>query len=198
VAVPQGVEAPGAAPSGPPLIALTGNLGYFPTVEGMQWWLGAVWPEARRRFEGVRLLLCGARPARSLRDLARRAGAAIEESPADLRAALRKATVAIAPARCGSGMPIKVLEAWAEGVPVIATRWTAAGTTAVPDRDLLVADTPAEWLTALGSLLGAAPQRTRLAAAGRARLREDYGEERLRSRLLALVEEVAALIPPAK
>jgi hypothetical protein len=170
-------------------LVITGNLGYFPTAEGIEWWLRAVWPEVRRRFEGVRLRLSGARPSRSLERLARAAGAELQASPPDLRAVLREATIALAPARCGSGLPLKVLEAWAQGVPVVATRWTASGAAAVADRDLLVADTPAEWVAALGRLLGDRTLGVRLVRCGREKLRAEYDARQLASSLDGLVEE---------
>jgi glycosyltransferase involved in cell wall biosynthesis len=192
LAIAPSEERPAREPSSPPLLVITGNLGYFPTAEGIEWWLRAVWPEVRRRFEGVRLRLSGARPSRSLERLARAAGAELQASPPDLRAVLREATIALAPARCGSGLPLKVLEAWAQGVPVVATRWTASGAAAVADRDLLVADTPAEWVAALGRLLGDRTLGVRLVRCGREKLRAEYDARQLASSLDALVEEVAA------
>ncbi len=52
--------------------------------------------------------------------------------PADLRAELRRGAIAIAPLRAGSGTPIKILEAMAEGVPVVATPAALAGLDGLP------------------------------------------------------------------
>jgi glycosyltransferase involved in cell wall biosynthesis len=89
-----------------------------------------------------------------------------------LRALLRQGTVAVAPLRCGSGVPLKVLDAWAAGVPVVASPFAAAGAGAEAGRDLLVATTPAEWVSQVRRLLADPVLRARLAEAGRERLVE--------------------------
>jgi glycosyltransferase involved in cell wall biosynthesis len=174
---------------------LTGNLGYFPNADGARWLLKRVWPELSRRRPDARLLLAGDRPGRGLAAAARRAGAELLASPPDLGAIVAGATVLLAPLRAGSGLPVKILEAWAAGVPVVASPWAAAGTAGEPGRDLLVAEEPEEWLAALELLLDRPDERRRLAAAGRLRLARDYGRAEAERRLLAAVEAAAIAAP---
>ena len=200
LAVPAGGGAaadPGghrAEEPGPPVLGITGNLGYFPTREGLSWFLRSVWPELRGRRPDLRLLAAGARPGPGLRRALRAAGAELEVEPPDLAPALSRITVALAPMRGGAGQPMKILEAWAAGVPVVATRWAAAGTTGRPGEDLLVADEPEEWCRAVLDLAGDAARRGRIAASARARLEADYSVETVSRRLGEAVE--AALGPP--
>ncbi|HXT21163.1 MAG TPA: glycosyltransferase, partial [Thermoanaerobaculia bacterium] len=63
-------------------------------------------------------------------------------------------------------------DAWAAGVPVVASPFAAAGAAAEAERDVLIADAPAEWAAQIARLVADAPLRARLAAAGRARLAE--------------------------
>ncbi len=176
-------------PATGPVLALTGNLGYFPTHDGARFFLREVWPVLAARHPTLRLRLAGARPPRQLRVAVARAGGRVEllASPPDLGAVLASATLAVAPLRAGSGQPLKVLEAWAQGVPVVASRWAAAGTTAVPGEDLAVADSPAEWVAAIDHLLADPAERERLAAAGRARLVADYARGAIAARLQSLL-----------
>src|SRR5947209_6926164 len=120
-----------------PVLALTGNLGYFVNVDAVTWWLRDVWPQLRRVRPDVRLVVAGDRPTARLRREVEAAGARLIESPRDLRSVIAQATLSIAPMRCGSGVPIKVLEAWAVGVPVVATPWAAAGTNGRQGEDLI-------------------------------------------------------------
>lgn len=189
LSVPVG-QAPPPEPPGPtepPTLAVTGNLGYFPTREGLGWFLEEVWPELRRRRPDLRLVAAGARPGQRLRQALRSAGARLEEAPPDLRPVLGRATVAVAPMRGGAGQPMKIVEAWSAGVPVVATPWAAAGTTAQPGEDLLVADGVEGWCRAILRLVDDPALRARLTASARLRLIADYSAEGVRRRLDAAV-----------
>jgi glycosyltransferase involved in cell wall biosynthesis len=179
-----------------PVLTITGNLGYFVNDDAVRWFTRRVWPELRERRPDVRLVVAGDRPSRSLRRLLRRCGAELVESPPDLRTIIARATIALAPLRAGSGQPIKVLEAWAVGVPVIASPWAAAGTAGRPWEDFLVVDTPGEWLQALSTLLDDGEQRRRLVVNARMRLAEIYSRQRIGGELLKLVASLGAALSP--
>jgi glycosyltransferase involved in cell wall biosynthesis len=157
-----------------PTLAITGNLGYFPNLDAVRWFLETVWPAVRREHPSIRLVVAGDRPPRSLFRTVEGVGAEVLASPQSLDRVLAESTVALAPLRAGSGLPIKILEAWAAGTPVVASPWAASGTTGVPNRDFLVAETPDAWLLALRRLLDDATLRQQIAAAGRAQLARSY------------------------
>jgi glycosyltransferase involved in cell wall biosynthesis len=114
-------------PAGPPTVVLSGNLGYRPTVRAARWFADRVWPGVRERVPSARWVLAGARPAAAIRRLASRPGIDVRGDVADLGRELRQATVAVAPMASGSGVAIKMLEAMAAGVAVVADPWSAAG-----------------------------------------------------------------------
>ncbi|MDP9120740.1 MAG: hypothetical protein M3O15_05125, partial [Acidobacteriota bacterium] len=62
--MPPGGQDP---PAGGPLLAITGNLGYFVNVDAVTWWLREVWPGLHASSPAVRLEVAGDRPARALR-----------------------------------------------------------------------------------------------------------------------------------
>lgn len=184
------VSVPSSA-AGPPTLALTGNLGYFPNRHAVRWWLRQVWPRLRRCRPDVRLVVAGDRPGRGLRETVRRAGAELVVAPADLRRVLAGATLALAPLRCGSGIPVKILEAWSVNVPVVASLWAAEGASARPGHDLAVASTPEEWVATLRRLLDDPDARERLAQGGRRSLLAHYGDAVVKGQLLDAVESAA-------
>jgi len=194
VRVPLVVEPRSAAPAsdvaGPPIACLTGNLGYFPTREGAEWLLREVWADVRARAPGVTLRVAGARPPASLARAVRRAGGELIADPPDLGALLAAASMALVPLRAGSGVPIKLLEAWSAGVPAIATPWAAAGADARAGEDHLAAESPREWAEAVARLASDAALGARLAAAGRRRL---LAEHSVKSLHVALERSLAAL-----
>jgi glycosyltransferase involved in cell wall biosynthesis len=175
-----------------PVLAITGNLGYFVNVDAVTWWLREVWPAVRQVRPDVRVVVAGDRPAAAVRRAVERAGVRLIESPRDMRAVIAQATLALAPMRCGSGVPIKVLEAWAVGTPVIATPWAVAGTSGRQGEDFRIVGThPIEWVGAIAELLDDPAARQRLAESGRRRLAADYSREVVRDQLLGAVRSLA-------
>ena len=175
-----------------PVLVITGNLGYFVNVDAVTWWLREVWPSLRRARPDLRVVVAGERPAAALRREIERAGVKLIESPRDMRSIISQATLSLAPMRCGSGVPIKVLEAWAVGVPVVATPWAVAGTSGRQGEDFrLVGTHPIEWVHAIEDLLEDPIARQRLAENGRRRLAADYSRETVREQLLGVIEGLA-------
>lgn len=179
-----------------PVLAITGNLGYFVNVDAVTWWLDEVWPAVRQARPDVRVVVAGDRPAPRVRRAVANAGPRVRliESPRDMRSILAQATLALAPMRCGSGVPVKVLEAWAAGVPVVATPWAVAGTSGRQGEDFRIVGThPIEWVGAILELLGDPAARQRLSENGRQRLAADYSRDVVREQLLGVVR---GLTPP--
>jgi glycosyltransferase involved in cell wall biosynthesis len=77
------------------------------------------------------------------------------------------ATAIVLPLRQGSGLRGKLLEAWAAGKAVVATRVACEGTAARDGEHCLIADEPAAFAQAIVRLFGDASLRTQLGAAGR-------------------------------
>jgi glycosyltransferase involved in cell wall biosynthesis len=177
-----------------PVLAMTGNLGYFVTADAVTWWLRDVWPPLRRARPDVRLVIAGDRPSRALRQAIDQAGARLVESPRDLRSIIAQATVSIAPMRCGSGVPVKVLEAWVVGTPVLASFWAGAGTTGRQDEDFkLLGQEPGDWVAAVTDLLDHPETRRRLVEGGRRRLAADYTRDEVRRQLQEVIRGLASI-----
>ncbi len=118
--VPVGDVEPAPETAGD-VVLLSGNLGYFPTVDAASWFAERIWPRIRAHRPGAEWWLAGARPARRVRRLAALPGVKVFADPKDLGAIRRAAAVAVVPLRSGSGTPIKILEALADGVPVVTS-----------------------------------------------------------------------------
>jgi glycosyltransferase involved in cell wall biosynthesis len=178
-----------------PVLVMTGNLGYFVNVDAVTWWLREVWPSLRRVRPDIRVVVAGERPAASVRQEIVRAGVKLIEAPRDMRSIIAQATLSLAPMRCGSGVPIKVLEAWAVGVPVVATPWAVAGTSGRQGEDFrLVGTHPIEWVHAIEELLSDPVARQRLAESGRRRLESDYSRETVRRQILSVVDSLTPAV----
>jgi glycosyltransferase involved in cell wall biosynthesis len=172
-------------------VLLSGNLGYRPTVLAARWFAREVWPAVREHLPHARWVLAGARPAAAVRRLAGRPGVEVHGDVEDLGRFLARASVAIAPMASGSGVPMKVLEAWAAGLPVVAHPWTASGVEPAARDALRVADSAAEWRDSIVELLSNPGAARDLAERGREVWRQSYHPDRVAEKLRAALAAVA-------
>ena len=169
-----------------PTVLLSGNLGYRPTVEAALWFADRVWPRVREQTPSATWVLAGARPTAVIRRLARRPGIEVHGDVDDLGPFLGRAWVAIAPMASGSGVPIKILEAMAAGVPVVADPWSADG---LEDPGaVMVAEGETAWINGLNRLLGHSEEARAQAARGTLAWRSHYEPSRIRFGICEAVE----------
>jgi glycosyltransferase involved in cell wall biosynthesis len=160
------------AAAGRPVFIFTGRLSYRPNADAASLLVTRIWPLLRRRWPDAELRVVGARPGARLVELARRANVTLLADVPDIRVHLAAATAALVPMRLGGDMQTKVLEAMAAGVPVVCTRFVNAGIAAAEDAQVLVADTPEEYVRQVERILGD-PEGARRQAASARRLIED-------------------------
>ena len=104
---------------------------------------------------------------------------------------LARADVVVVPVRYSSGTRIKILEAFAHRIPVVATRAGVAGLDAVADQHLLVADDPSAFADACHAVLTDDGLRARLVDAAHARFLERYQWSTVRRSVTALAADTA-------
>jgi glycosyltransferase involved in cell wall biosynthesis len=177
----------------PATVVFTGNMGYFPNVNAVRWFVPRVWPLVRRQVPAARLDIVGARPTPAVRRLASASEAVrVLGFVEDVRPHLRAATVSVAPMQAGAGQQFKVLEAMASGTPVVATPLAAAGLEAGDADGLLVANEPEDFARRVAGLLLDPVQADRQAARARRLVEERYTWERSTARLEELHEAACA------
>lgn len=135
-------------------LVYVGTMYWEPNADAVRWLVREVLPRIRARRPEVGLDVIGSRPPRDLRALG-------GSSPhlnvlgyvEDPSAYLARAGVFVAPLRAGGGMRVKILQALAQGLPVVTTTLGCEGMAVEPGRDLLVADTPEAFAAATLRLL---------------------------------------------
>jgi glycosyltransferase involved in cell wall biosynthesis len=140
------------------------------------------------------LWLVGKDPSRELGRLAaaRPGQVVITGTVPDVRPYLRKAAVAVAPLVYGVGCQNKVLEAMACGTPVVATPRAVGALSAVPGRDVVVADGPQAFSDALLRLLEHPAEQSEVGRAGRAYVETHHRWDRIAAQLEAIYSDVMA------
>lgn len=177
------------AEPGPPVVLFQGSLTYPPNVDGAHWLVEAVAPAIRRRIPSVAIRLVGD-PATSVRHLGRPGSVAVVGRVASMADELSRASVAVVPILYGSGTRVKILESFANRVPVVSTSIGAEGLDVEPGVHLLVADHPGEFADAVIRLLHDAELRVGLADAAERLYLERYDGRVADRRILRLIGEV--------
>src|SRR5262249_44803226 len=91
---------------------------------------------------------------------------------------LALARAAVVPLLTGSGTRLKILEAWAAGLPVVSTTIGAEGLSTRHGVHLLVADTAPDFAQAVSRLLACPETRAELGMAGRLLLEKEFTWEK--------------------
>lgn len=92
----------------------------------------------------------------------------------DVRPFISEAAVYVVPLRMGSGTRLKILEAMAMGKAIVSTRRGAEGIECLDGRELILADTPDEFATSIGTLLQSEARRKELGGNARRLVEEKY------------------------
>ncbi|MBF0141188.1 MAG: glycosyltransferase [Magnetococcales bacterium] len=155
--IPTGVdwdELPWHPPAPTREMVFMGSMDAHQNVEGVRWFLEAIWPIVAQQVGNARVRIIGRYPPAALVS-AYQADKRIEFTGwvADVAAAARTGQVFIVPLRVGSGTRIKIYEAMALGLPVVSTTIGAEGLELLPGKHFLQADRPEEFAAALVALL---------------------------------------------
>lgn len=162
---------------------LIGNLGYLPNVEGAHYFCTEVLPQLRALAPDLaRVTIAGSSPGPVVMGLNKLAGVTVLASPADVAPLYQQARVAVVPIRAGGGTRIKILEAFASGVPVVSTALGAEGLGVVDGVHLLIADTPDEFAKACLRLAQDNELRARIVSAASRLQADEYSLDMLKQR----------------
>lgn len=165
-----------------------GSLDWMPNIEGLQWFLQNIWPEAYQQWPLVRLHIAGRNTPdwlKSRPDL----GITVHGEVPDAADFINQHPLMVVPLLSGSGMRAKILEGMALGKVVITTRLGLEGIDAEPGRDVLVADNLGEFRQALGLILQDPQQIMRIGERARTLVAARYDSTKIGERLLTTYQQ---------
>jgi glycosyltransferase involved in cell wall biosynthesis len=120
---------------------------HSPNADSLLWFADQVLPRIREALAGVELHVAGINASAAVARLAGQ-GVRLLGPVDDLEPVYGTRRLFVAPTRFSAGLPIKVCEAAAHGLPVVATPLLASQLGWLPGRDLLVGDTAAGFADA--------------------------------------------------
>jgi glycosyltransferase involved in cell wall biosynthesis len=173
LAVPNTYPDPGPAArrvkGGPPEFLMIANFGYKPNIDAANFAAREILPTLRRALPDAVIHLAGHESDRYLTELRGLPGIRLTGAFPEVRPLLENATAVIAPIRYGGGTRLKIIEAWAYGVPVVSTTMGAEGLHPTDGTDLLLVDAAYDFATACIRVTCDPELRRQLSYAGRLR-----------------------------
>jgi glycosyltransferase involved in cell wall biosynthesis len=186
-AIPIGIDAEEFRPrpddgiEHPIQIVFVGNYRHTPNIEAAEFLLNDIAPS----FPGIEFVIAGPHlPER----LGKPANATVPGYVADTRCLFHSPNAILAaPLFSGTGQRVKLLEAFAMGVPVITTSLGSAGFPIANRKHALIANNAAEFRSAVAELVASQPLRAQLGREGRQMILEHLTWDRIGKRFMDLV-----------
>lgn len=179
----------GAGKPGRKDILFVGSMDFYANIDAARYFAINVWPELHRRYPELRFLVVGSNPADEVLELSRIPGVSVTGTVDDVRPYYRDALAAVAPVRIAGGSRLKILEAMAAGVPVVATPTGAEGLAVTAETNILIADF-ADLGQSLVRLYMSPELQQRLSAAGHELVGTRYDWSTIGSSLGQIYQEV--------
>jgi len=176
-------------------VLFVGSMDYHANIDGALEFARQIWPrfqEAERNSSAGtarEFVIAGRNPAPEITALAAMPGVRVTGTVPDVRGYYRGALAVAVPLRIGSGTRLKILEAMAAGVPVVSTRLGAEGLDVTHGENILLAETPLEFIRALQDLSGESPLRAKVVDGARRLVASEYDWPLLGERLFEAHQE---------
>jgi polysaccharide biosynthesis protein PslH len=157
-------------------ILTLGTLHYPPNADGIRWFASRVFPLVVEQVPGAKLTIVGKNPPRDIQQFGKDAPGSVQVTGyvPDLDPYFEEAALVVVPVRAGGGMRVRILEAFARGMPMVTTTIGLEGIDAAPGVDVLVEDTPEQFANAVIKLLLDEKLQRTLAENGRQLVEKKY------------------------
>jgi GT2 family glycosyltransferase/glycosyltransferase involved in cell wall biosynthesis len=128
-----------------------GSFQHTPNVDAMIFFLREIYPLVQRHLADAKFYIIGEKVPPEIIALATE-NIVITGVQSDVRPFFEGIKLSIAPLRFGAGVKGKINQSMAWGVPVVATSLAVEGMELIPGEDILIADEPEQFATALVTL----------------------------------------------
>lgn len=171
-----------------------GSLDWYPNSDAMIYFVEEMWPTLKNIHSELKLTIVGKNPSDKLRALID-AQTDINHIGfvKDIRSSSEKARIFICPMRDGGGTRLKILDALAQGLPVVSTQIGAEGLGLENKKNILIADTPEDFIRHIEELLINDTLCMRLSRNGREFIEEKFCYDTIGSKLCGLYHEIAQM-----
>ena len=133
-------------------LVFIGNMGYPPNINAAKYLAEKIMPLVHKKLPEARLTLAGATPHPDVQALENEK-ITVTGWMDDIRESYAKAKIFIAPMQIGTGLQNKLLEAMAMKIPCITSGLANKALEAIPEKEILVGNSPEEFADHIFRLL---------------------------------------------
>lgn len=189
--IPNGVDCHALADlpagrEGPPVVMFLGTMSWGPNAAAARFLAREVLPALRARVPGATLAVVGRDPPADLLALNGTPGIEVTGSVPDVKPYLLRASLLAVPLDAGGGTRLKILEAFAAGLPVVSTAVGAEGIAAHPSEHFALAERPT-FAEVTAALLSDRAEGTRMATRARELAYAVYDWSRIGAKMVEVV-----------
>ncbi len=184
---------PSTEPEQPNSIVFTGSMDWMPNDDGILYFGEQILPLLKHQVPDISVCIVGRDPSARVRELAAREKCVqLTGWVEDIRPYLARSAVCMVPLRVGSGTRLKIYEAMAMGKAVVSTTIGAEGLPVQHGENIVLADEPQEFATAVAALLGEPARRAALGRAALSLVETNYSWRRVAADFAAILTRVVA------
>jgi glycosyltransferase involved in cell wall biosynthesis len=193
--IPNGVDTKYFKSAGlkqnPYTIIFAGRMNWYPNVEAADYIVKEVFPLLKQRFPLAKLVLAGANPPQHLiKRSQENDGIQVTGFVDDIRPYIDQASVYVCPITDGGGTKLKILDALAMAKPIVASRIAAEGINVQDGKNIILADSPQEYVDAIGLLFESESRRSEMGIEARKLSEEKYEFSTIGEKLCGFYQKV--------
>ena len=177
-------------------LAFVGGTTWFPNQDALSHFATDILPLLRMTPEASPITWVG-RASAAEQEEGRKIGIDLTGYVEDIRPYVLSARCYVVPLRVGGGTRLKILDAWAMGKAVVSTSIGCEGLNARHGENILIADSPGEFASAVTRVLKDEELRCRLEQNARRTAEQDYSWEAIGKAMIEEYREVLAAWNPS-
>lgn len=167
-----------------------GVMGYPPNVDGILYFCEDIMPIIQCGIPDIRLVVVGHEPVPEIRKLVERGNVIVTGYVEDVVPYYQQSKVTIVPLRGGGGTRLKILESMALGRPVVSTSIGCEGLNVADRENIMIADTPMDFVQCVIQLLTDKKLRERIAHNARCLVETHYDWSKISQRLMEVYDNI--------
>jgi polysaccharide biosynthesis protein PslH len=172
-------------------LIFAGHMSYSPNIYAVQWFIENCWDELQNRCPNLQFIIAGADAPAEIDRLGDLPNITVTGSVPSMADTLSQADIAVIPMQSGSGMQFKVLEAMACALPVVTTSFGLGTIQAVPDEQISIADTAADFVDRVVELVNDSHKRSEIGQQARTFIVANHSWQHAAAKIRSIYESVA-------